>query len=586
MNPAFAEFMEDCCAALAREVPEFPTQMGLFEIAGEPVPQHGFSGIDPASLERRQALLRGIGDQLRQFSCHDLDAGQQLDAGVIRFLVDNFYERGLVGTAGEDFLHHEYPFRPAVGLQSELPMFLTDLHPMRHAADAEDYLSRLKSIAGHIHEALRQSTDRRRRGLLAPSFLLAGTVKEIAAFLASKPEDNILYRTLAEKSKRLDGLGEKARQALLSEALAELERNTLPVYRELRARLLEQQTVASAEPGVWRLPDGDAYYQFLLRCATTTALSADEIHAIGLEETSRLQKEIVSGCADLGMDAANIEGCLRALDTDRRQTLEDTDENRRRIVDRTGEMMADIESRLSGLFHRLPAGRVTVKPIPRFAEANRNHSYQPPSLDGSRAGFFELNVGQLLDRDDFDLPILVYHEIFPGHHLQIGLAQETTSLPSLRRIVTFDAYIEGWAKYAETIPEQHGINPDPRFRLARIRRELISTINLVLDTGIHAKRWSLDQATRFFAAHSGMGETFSRYIVHRSAAVPAQLCAYKLGMMKMLDLRRRMASALGRRFDVRDFHQAVLDCGAVPLDLLDSVVDREIDRLRDQAATK
>jgi len=153
-------------------------------------------------------------------------------------------------------------------------------------------------------------------------------------------------------------------------------------------------------------------------------------------------------------------------------------------------------------------------------------------------------------------------------------------LLSLRRIITFDAYIEGWAKYAETIPALHGINTDPKFHVARMRRELISTINLVLDTGIHAKRWSVEQAMQFFGQHSGMGEAFSRYIVHRSASVPAQMCSYKIGMMKMLELRKKMESALGSRFDVRDFHHAVLSRGAVPLALLDSIVDHDIERLR------
>ena len=244
--------------------------------------------------------------------------------------------------------------------------------------------------------------------------------------------------------------------------------------------------------------------------------------------------------------------------------------------------MTDIEGKLPDLFHHLPRGEITVKPIPRFAEANRNQSYQPPSLDGSRPGFFELNVGQLLGEMGYELPILVYHEIFPGHHLQIALAGENESLPSLRRIITFDAYIEGWAKYAETIPELHGINNDPRFRIARMRRELISTINLALDTGIHAKRWSAEQAMRFFSQHAGTDEHFSRYIVHRSASVPAQMCSYKIGMMKMVELRRRMETALQEQFDIRDFHHSVLNHGSVPLSILDSIVNRDIEAIKKQ----
>jgi uncharacterized protein (DUF885 family) len=217
--------------------------------------------------------------------------------------------------------------------------------------------------------------------------------------------------------------------------------------------------------------------------------------------------------------------------------------------------------------------------MPLFAEANRNQSYQPPSLDGSRDGFLELNVGQLLDQADFELPILVYHEVFPGHHLQISLAQEAEALPALRRITTFDAYTEGWAKYAETIPLEYGMSQDPMLDLARMRRELISTINLALDTGIHHKRWSESRAVTFFKDHSGMNNPFAHYIVRRSASVPAQLCSYKIGMMKMLELRHRMESALGEQFDIRDFHHSVLSRGALPLDVLDKAVNQDIARL-------
>jgi len=580
MNPAFSEFMESSCLALAREVPEFPTHMGLFEIAGEPVPQDYFTGIDAESVARRQNLLQGLGEQLGRFPREQLDAEEQLSADILAFLVNYAHERGLVGTAGRDFLQHEYLVRPSVGLQSDLPLFLTDLHPMRDSGDAEDYLSRLKAIAEQINEANRQITERQNVGLLPPGFLLDSAAKEIEGFIGEPARQNVLYQALADKSVNLPGLAENSRTALLSEAAMELEQNTLPAYRLLRQTLLEQQSVAPDDPGVWRLPDGEAYYEFLLRCDTTTKLSAGEIHEIGMEETHRLEQEIISACRAMGIEANTIRDCHHALDEGKGAPRDDTDENRQLIVNRIEGLIRDIEPRLSGLFHEMPQGRVTVKAIPRFAEANRNQSYQPPSLDGSRTGFFELNVGQLLDEADFELPILVYHEIFPGHHLQVTLAQETESLPSLRRIITFDAYIEGWAKYAETIPGLHGINTDPRFNIARTRRELISTINLALDTGIHSKRWSEEKAIKFFAEHSGMGDGFSRYIVHRSASVPAQMCSYKIGMMKMLELRKKMESALGSRFDVRDFHRAVLSRGAVPLALLDPLIDRDIERLK------
>jgi len=421
MNTEFTEFMENSCLALAREVPEFPTHMGLFEIAGEPVPQSYFTGIDAESVARRQYLLQSIGERLSGFPREHLDTSEQLSADILDFFVNHVHERGLVGTAGKDFLQHEYLVRPSVGLQSDLPLFLTDLHPMRHAGDAQDYLSRLKSIASHLLEADQQIRQRQSAGFLPPALVLQDSIEEIERFIATQPEQNILFTALAEKSTALQGLDESSRNSLLDAAAAELVKNTYPAYRQLLATLQEQEPHADAAPGVWRLPDGDAWYEFQLRCATTTTMSAAEIHELGLEETHRLEQEIIKACRDMGIEAKNITDCHRALNADKGDPREDTAENRQAIVDQIEALIADVEPQLPALFRNLPKGRITVKAIPRFAEANRNQSYQPPSLDGTRDGFFELNVGQLLGEADFELPILVYHEIFPGHHLQIAL---------------------------------------------------------------------------------------------------------------------------------------------------------------------
>ena len=580
MNPQFAEFMENTCLALAREVPEFPTQMGMFEIAGQAVPQDYFTRIDYDAVAQRQVLLQTTKTRMQQFARSELDESEQVSADVLGFMLEFAHERGLTGTAGRDFLKHEYLIRPAVGLQSELPLFLTDLHPMRHSADAEDYLSRLRCIAPQLGEANRQQQDRHHNALLQPTVVIEDTIAEVERFIATPVQENILFKALADKSLGLSGLNDSSRTSLLRDATAELQDNVYPAYQHLLTTLREQAPISDAAPGVWRLPNGDAWYEFMLQAATTSGFSAAEIHEIGLEEIDRVQQEIIKTSQELGVTARTIGECLYALDASKPPPRQDTEENRQALVDQVSSLISATEPKIRHLFHTMPKGSITVKTIPRFAEANRNQSYQPPSMDGSRAGFFELNVGQLLAEADYEIPILGYHEIFPGHHLQITLAQETEQLPSLRRIMTLDAYIEGWAKYAETIPAVHGINNDPRFRVARMRRELVSTINLALDTGIHSKRWGVEQAVQFFSENSSSDGAFSRYIVHRSASVPAQMCSYKIGMMKMLGLRKRMESALGTDFDVRDFHHSVLSRGSVPLALLQTLVEQDIEMLR------
>ncbi len=573
MNLAFDDFTDQFCLDIARLVPEFPTQMGLFQVGDEPVPQHYFSRIDAESVKQRQQLLQSGADELQQFSLSELDDTERVTAGFLAFFTQYIHERGLIGLAGSEFDRHENLLRPAVGLQCELPLFLTDLHPMRHAQDAEDYISRLRSIPALLRQAGDQCINNMQQGFCPPVYLQDATIKELDGFTAQSITENVVYTTFCQKTLAMAELKVATREQMCQEVASLLQAETGPAYQDLSALLVGHRDESVTEPGAWRLPDGEAWYEFLLRCATTTSLGAAEIHDLGLVETERLEGRIIDASRELRYTVNSIADCHQLLDADLGGSLEDTEENRQAILTRARELVDEMRIECGQLFHQLPQGPLDIKAMPRFAESNRNQSYQPPSLDGSRPGFMELSLGQILAEPGFELPILVYHEIYPGHHLQIATAGELAHLPDLRKITTFDAYIEGWAKYAETIPHQHGINSDPRLNLSRMRRELISTANLAMDTGIHHKRWTLEQAMNFFMAHTGVSENFARFLAHRSASVPAQMCAYKIGMMKMLALKERWFDRHGTGADIRDFHGRVLGSGALPLDLLEQVVN-------------
>jgi uncharacterized protein (DUF885 family) len=214
-----------------------------------------------------------------------------------------------------------------------------------------------------------------------------------------------------------------------------------------------------------------------------------------------------------------------------------------------------------------------MDPVPPFSEDVRHTMYLPSAADGSRPACMVINLRDVAADSELDLPTLLYHELFPGHHLQFSYAQQLESLPTFRRTVTFDAYIEGWAKYAERLPWEHGFNDDPRWHAMRLRRELLSTANLVLDTGIHSRRWRLDQGADYLSGTAGCAPAFARSIALRSASVPAQLCAYKVGMLKVTELKDRFAHIRGADFDIRDFHSAMLDSGALPLRVLEGVIE-------------
>jgi uncharacterized protein (DUF885 family) len=323
---------------------------------------------------------------------------------------------------------------------------------------------------------------------------------------------------------------------------------------------------------LWALPDGAAYYAFLLKGATTTTLSADEIHTLGLEHVALMHRQIDAQFDELGYDAAPIAERYRQLERSRAALLPDPATNRAALLNEARAIHTQILAHLPDWFANIPHARSVLEPVPAFAEQSRNHTYHPPASDGSRPGVFELNLKHLLLAPDRNLATLVYHELVPGHHLQLSLALENSELPLLRRIITFDAYIEGWAKYAETLPGLQGISHDDVQRLLTLRAELISTVNLVLDTGIHAKRWPREHAIDYFQQQTGMPAAFATYVVHRSAAVPAQLCSYKIGLLKMRELRARQERMLGARFDLKQFHDLILRNGALPLALLDEIL--------------
>jgi len=436
----------------------------------------------------------------------------------------------------------------------------------------------LRSITPTLDMACELSIERQGKGFLPPCFLIHDTIQEVEAFIAVPPTENIIYDAFFRKSQAVPGLSTSLRLQLLRSIEKELQDRTYPAYRAVRDTLIKLTKQAGNDPGLWRLPDGAAYYEFLLNGATTTAMSPAEIHQLGLTETEKLQTKIIRACRDLEDGIETIGDCFEIMSDASGEPIKDNQSARRCIVGKVKTLIADTERHMPNLFHHLPTSPVTVKPIPAFLEANRNQIYQPPSLDGSRAGLFELNVGQLLGSRDIDneLRTLVYHEIFPGHHLQMTLAIESEQLPLFQRIITYDAYIEGWAKYAEILPWSHGLVSDPRWHISRMLRELISTVNLVVDTGIHFKRWSVEQAMEYLLTQVDVSPEFAKYLVHRSASAPAQLCSYKIGLIKMLELRQRMSSALGDHFDVRDFHDVVLRNGAVPLRLLERIVEAEI----------
>jgi uncharacterized protein (DUF885 family) len=568
---AFDRFLDAAFVEMMLESPELPTHMGIFEAGGVACPQNRFSDVGEAANDRRMELLRNLAARLASFRAQELSSAQRIGAEVFEFFLRYAQDQDWLGIDGAPFIDHRSPLRPSVGLQTELPLFLADRHPFRHEGDAEDYLLRVRQIPTLITEATAYSQRQRANGISLPGFVMDDTIDELAAFVTTPPNENPIFATFTDKTARLNDLRTHHRASLQRSVLHCLERDVYPAYEAASTAMKQLRGGATDSPGLWALPDGDAYYQFLLRGAVTTLQSADEIHELGLLEVARMRQRIDAEFRASGFTGATIAAYYQKLERTRVAALGDTPANRAVLLDEARTRQRLVEARLPEWFRELPRANAVIEAIPAFAEHSRNHTYHPPAADGSRPGVFELNLKHLLTAADRNLATLVYHELWPGHHLQLGLALENRALPLLRRMITFDAYIEGWAKYAETLPGDQGVPQTDAERLFALRAELISTVNLVLDTGLHAKRWTREQAIDYFTGQTGMGVDFATYVVHRSASVPAQLCSYKIGLLKMRELKARQQSTSGARFDLKEFHDMVLRNGALPLAVLDDV---------------
>jgi uncharacterized protein (DUF885 family) len=585
-HAAFDEFMETAYLEMMREVPELPMLMGILQVGAVPCPLDRFSLVSDEAIAARARLLESIAQRLAAFPRDSLSADRCLTAEVLDYFLSSGLEGPWIGSRGAEFARHAYLVNPGHGEPNRLLDALIQQHPFRQAEDAEDYLRRTDSLAEALGHITRQVAQRARRGILLPEPLLRRSIEEIRGMLALQAASHPIYRAFAEKSQAL-AEPERAhapgrassqrctllparRQAMLEALARTLEQRVLPAYESLVRELEHRMGAAASELGLWRLPQGEAYYDFLLKASTTTELTAGEVHAIGLEHVSRLEGEIRSALTAAGLPSVDPIETLRQLES---RTRFPPSTPREAVLERCESIVSDMRGKIPGLFRWLPEAPVLMDPVPPFSEDARHTMYLPSAADGSRPACMVINLRDVAADSELDLPTLLYHELFPGHHVQFSYAQQLTGLPAFRRTVTFDAYIEGWAKYAERLPWEHGFNSDPHWHAMRLRRELLSTANLVLDTGIHSRRWTLDQAADYLCGTTGCAPAFARSIALRSASVPAQLCAYKIGMLKVIELKERFARIRGAAFDIRDFHSAMLESGALPLRVLEGVIE-------------
>lgn len=474
---------------------------------------------------------------------------------------------------GFEYRDHDYPATHFLtGLQIALVQLFTDLHPMRTARNARDYVARLSRIDHKIQQLLEGIDRRAQKGVILPKPLIRWAVAATRWGASGPPKDSPFFGAYAAKVDALLNSGAvdaRERDRLLAEAEDRIRARVLPAYGLLIRKLQDLEPRAPSEIGVGRLPNGSAYYAWTLRHHTTTELDAEQIHQLGISELARIQTEIRARFTALGYSP----------DWDLRQSFA-------RLAQDSGVVTGDqivpaYEAIIRGAERRLDQAFDVRPHAPwRVIGGSTGGYYVAASLDHSRPGaFYALTNGPV---NRFEMPTLAYHESIPGHHLQIAIAQEQ-SLPLFSNVVVYTGYVEGWALYAERLASELGwYADDPQGDLGRLQAEAFRAVRLVVDTGIHAKGWAWDQAVGFMSANTGYSERFAQDQIARYSAWPGQSCAYLIGMLDIARMRARARAELGDRFDLKKFHRTLLLEGALPLAVFDQRIEGWIDEERGQ----
>ena len=563
-------FFERVFIEYALRDPELLTDLRLLEPFGITGHNAKLTDASPAFDEKMWEKGKNDLDTLRRYDRSPLPVDKQLSYDILEwYLNDN--------VKGKPFLYHNYPVNQMFGVQNDLPTFMAMKHQVHTQHDAEQYITRLGKFGEKFDQVIDGLKLRESKGIMPPKFVLAKVYEEMCGFKSQAVKENILYTSFKEKLDKADAIPAAEKIVVLARAEEAITEQVYVAYEKLTAQVTDMQSRATDDDGVWKFPDGDAYYAYALRGQTTTELTPEQVHTIGLAEVERITAEMRGILDGLGITGKTVAEHMKDLQKDPQFHYLDTDEGRAQCIKDYQAMIDEVNSGLGDAFDLRPAVGVEVQRIPVFREkGSAGAYYESPALDGSRPGVFFANLRNMEEVSKWGMRTLAYHEAIPGHHFQLAIQQQNDG-PTFRKVVHFTAYVEGWALYAERLAWELGFQKDPYSNLGRLQAELFRGVRLVVDTGIHYKRWPRQQAIDYMIANTGMGDQEVTAEIERYIVMPGQACAYKIGMMKILDLREKAKQELGEKFSLKEFHNVIIGDGAMPLEVLEKVVARYIE---------
>ena len=553
--------------------PEYMTNLGVFDNFGF-IFRHNERLSVQTSDKRSEDYKHNLNRLkiLQSFDESKLSKSQKITQKIAIFDTQNDIE------AYERFKYHSYPFNQISGNHLNLVEFMTDTHPMKSLNDARNYIDRVEMFDEVLLENLSWLKAQKEQEIFLPKFVMDHVIGQLEELIGYEDSNNPLMQIFIKK---IDDMGIVAgeRAELINELSGAIKDNVKPGYQSILSFMIENYKYANQYHGVWSLPDGDDFYALRLRTYTTTDYSAAEVHEIGLQEVERIGNRMKEIFLELGYEVNKPIGEMMSdLNENPEFLYEDTPDRKEIVIKDYNQMVKEAEQDVRPYFFDFPESPVEVRAVPEYSEKTAAGGYyQSPSLDGSRPGVFYANLYDIKQTPKFGMRTLTFHEAVPGHHFQIALNLENDELTLYRRLgYRTSAYTEGWALYAEQLGVEVGMTKSLYDELGVLQSEMFRANRLVVDTGLHYKKWTREKAMEYMKKVTGMSDTEVRVEIERYIVWPGQATSYKMGMIKILDLRDKAMKELGAKFDLRKFHSIVLDQGIVPLFILDDLIDEWI----------
>lgn len=553
--------------------PEYMTYLGIFDNYGQVLGHNKKLSIN--SLEDSESNYRDSLDTLatlKRYDINDLTENQKITHKIAVFDTENDIKEF------EEFRYHSYPFNQISGNHLGLVEFMTDTHPVRTEREASDYIERVKLFDESLSANLVWLEEQKKLGIFAPKFVVDHVIKQLNDLIGYEDKENPLMQIFIEKISSLN-MDEETETRLISELSAVIESDVKPGFQLILDFMEENYENSNIYHGVWSLPNGDEFYALRLRSYTTTNYTAAEIHQIGLDEVERIGSRMKEIFIELGYEVNKPIGqMMNELNENPEFLYADTPDRKEIVINDYNKMVKEAEEDVRPYFEKFPKSPVEVRAVPEYSEKTAAGGYyQSPSLDGSRPGVFYANLYDIKQTPKFGMRTLTFHEAVPGHHFQIALNQENEDLTLYRKLgYRTSAYTEGWALYSEQLAVEVGMTKDLYDELGVLQSEMFRANRLVVDTGMHYKKWTREKAMDYMKETTGMSDTEVRVEIERYIVWPAQATSYKMGMLQILELRDRAKNEMGDKFNLKQFHSIVLDQGIVPLFILEDLIEEWI----------